>query len=67
MFRNVEAELKRKGMTQMDLAKALKLSPSTISLKLNGKAIITLSEAKKVKEMLKVDMPIEELFFSSTP
>lgn len=62
MFKNVDAELKRSGMTRGDLAKALELSPSTVSSKLNGKGIITLSEAKKIKKVLNVNMPIEELF-----
>lgn len=69
MFKNLDAELKRSGMTRGDLAKALNLASSTMSLKLNGKAIITLSEAKKIKKILNVDMPIEELFsttFDST-
>ncbi|MEG1761441.1 MAG: helix-turn-helix transcriptional regulator [Hydrogenoanaerobacterium sp.] len=66
MFRNVDAELKRNGMTRGDLARALNLNPSTMSLKLNGKALITLDEAVKVKEILKVNMPVEELFSITT-
>lgn len=62
MFKNVDAELKRNGMTRGDLANALRLAPSTMSLKLNGKSIITLEEAKKIKEILGVDIPLEVLF-----
>lgn len=62
MFKNVDAELKRKGMTRGDLAVALNVAPSTMSFKLNGKTLITLDEAKKIKEILGVDMPLEVLF-----
>jgi len=66
MYRNVDAELKRNGMTRGKLAEAMHLSPSTMSLKLNGKSLITLSEALKVKEVLRVDMALEELFAQAT-
>lgn len=62
MYKNVDMELERKGMTRGDLANALKLTPSTMSLKLNGKTTITLKEAKKIKEILEVDIPLEVLF-----
>lgn len=62
MYRNVDAELKRKGMTRSDLAKKLKIAPSTLSLKLSGKSFVTLDEAKRIKEILEVDIPLEILF-----
>lgn len=62
MYRNVDAELKRKGMTRSDLAKKLKIAPSTLSLKLSGKSFVTLDEAKRMKEILEVDIPLEILF-----
>lgn len=66
MFRNVDAELKRNGMTRGDLAKALGVRPSTMSLKLNGKSIIPLTQALKIKEILNTDLPLEQLF-TATP
>lgn len=62
MYKNVDAELKRNGMTRGELAVALNVAPSTLSFKLNGKSIITLDEAKRIKEILGVDMPLEVLF-----
>lgn len=62
MFINVDVKLTRNGMTRGDLAKALNLTPSTVSLKLNGKAILTLNEAKKIKQILKTNIPLEDLF-----
>jgi len=62
MYRNLEAEITRKGMTKRELAKMMELAPSTMSQKLNGKAVFTYPEAKKVKEILGVEITLEELF-----
>lgn len=64
MYRNLNAELARKGIKRSDLAKELKVTPSTISQKLNGKTLITLQEAKRIKNVLGVDMELETLFAS---
>jgi len=66
MYRNVDAELARKGITQGDLAKALNITPTTISLKLNGKYGFSLEEAKKIKETLNAKMSLDELFLSNS-
>ena len=62
MYKNVNAERARRGITLEDLAEALGLTISTVSQKLNGKYPITLDEAKIIKGRLGVDMPLEELF-----
>jgi len=62
MYKNVNAERARKGITLENLAEALGLTISTVSQKLNGKYPITLDEAKIIKSCLGVDMPLEELF-----
>ncbi|MFV0520069.1 MAG: helix-turn-helix transcriptional regulator [Lachnospirales bacterium] len=62
MYRNVMAEMKRKGLKQSDLAKVLSLAPSTVNQKLNGKSEFNLKEAAKIKEILGVDTTLEELF-----
>jgi transcriptional regulator with XRE-family HTH domain len=67
MFRNLDAELKRKGMTRGDLAKAMNITPSTMSMKLNGKSGLTLKEALRIKDILNVDIPIEQLFYAERP
>ena len=64
MFNNVDAELKRKGMTRGNLATALEMSPSTMSLKLNGKSPISLEEARKIQAILAVDLTLDELFLA---
>ena len=62
MYRNLDAEMKRIGLTRGNLAKEMSLAPSTMSLKLNGKSDITLREAVKIKRILNVDIPLETLF-----
>ncbi|MHC1773642.1 MAG: helix-turn-helix transcriptional regulator [Flexilinea sp.] len=62
MYRNLNAELARKGIKRGSLAKELKVTPSTISQKLNGKTLITLQEAKRIKNVLGVDIELETLF-----
>lgn len=61
-YPNLEAELKRKNIRRVDLAKAMNLAISTMSDKLTGKSDISLSLAKKIKEFLKIDTPLEILF-----
>lgn len=62
MFPNLEAEKARKKITLEMLAEGLGLAISTVSGKLNGKYPITLDEAKKIKSILDVDIPLEILF-----
>lgn len=62
MYRNLEAELKRKNIRRIDLAKDLGMALSTVSDKLNGKSEISLSLAFRIKAYLAVEMPIEVLF-----
>jgi len=64
MYRNLEAELARKGITKTKMAEELGLTLGTLSLKLNGKSNLTLPEAVKIKKVLAVELPIEYLFES---
>lgn len=62
MFRNLNAEMARKGITNAYLAKALGMTPTTLSLKLNGKSELSLKQAVQIKTILGVDIPLETLF-----
>lgn len=62
MYPNVRAEMARHRITGQMLADHVGITAETMSLKLNGKAKLTLSEAFAIKEALKTDMPMEILF-----
>lgn len=62
MYRNLEAELARKGITRTTVAAELGLTLGTLSLKLSGKSNLTLPEAIKIKKIIGVDLPLEFLF-----
>ncbi|MEE3428597.1 MAG: hypothetical protein VZQ55_06495 [Ruminococcus sp.] len=60
----VRAELARQKKTLADLVLNPKVActVSTLSLKLNNKAPLTLREAKGIKEELKSTLPLDVLF-----
>lgn len=64
MYRNLEAELKRKGLTRDDVATALNINISTVSAKLTKPNRLKYSEAKKIKETFfnEENFSIEYLF-----
>ena len=59
IYRNLNAEMARQGITQKELAKMVGRTGSTMSLKLNGLSSISLDEAKKIKKVLKSDLSLE--------
>ena len=62
MFNNLEAELKRKRVTRVNLAEGIGISTTALSAKLNGKNRFTLDEAFAIQDFLGVDIDIRELF-----
>ncbi len=63
MFCNLNAEMRRKGITGARLAQLLGMTPTTLSLNLNGKSELSLRQAAQIKEILVVDFPLEVLFY----
>lgn len=67
MYTELNKLLKQNGITHKDIAEKLSInSLGTVSLKLNGKSIITLEEANGIKELLEKKTrrkyKIEDLF-----
>lgn len=62
MFCNLEAEIARKGISKINIARVLKIKPSTLSQKLHGTSDFKLSEAKMIKDMLGTELTIDQLF-----
>lgn len=65
MYRELEAELARKGWTKKDLAKATSIRYETLIVKLSGKFSLTLDESLKIKEAIGSKLPLEALFFNN--
>ena len=62
VYPTLSAEIGRAGITRREIAGRLGITPGSVSRKKKKKIGFMLSEAAKIKEMLGVDMPIEELF-----
>lgn len=62
MFPNLEAEMGRRKITQVSLAKKINKTPTTLSLKLNGKAPLTLTECIEIKNAIDPKFSIDYLF-----
>lgn len=62
MYPNLRAEMARHKVTAAELAKAVGVTNGTMSQKMNGKFGFSLDEANTIKETLKTDLTIEELF-----
>lgn len=62
MYPNVRAEMARKKITLEKMAEAMDISIPALSNKLSGKSVLTFADAGKIKEILNVDIPLEELF-----
>lgn len=62
MFPNLDAEMARRKMTRMMLAEKIHKTPTTLSLKLNGKAPITLTECFEIKNAVAKDCTMDYLF-----
>lgn len=62
MFPNLNAEMARKNITRAMLAEKLDKTPTTLSLKLNGKAPLTLGECIEIKNAVSPDCSIDYLF-----
>lgn len=60
LFPNLEAELKKKGYTQSAYGKAIGLTPSQVSYRLNGKIDFSLYEMTKTADLL--DKTLDYLF-----
>ena len=60
LFPNLEAELKRNGLTNALYGKKIGLSASGVSARLNGKTDFSLGEMLKTKELL--NKTLDELF-----
>ena len=62
MFPNLEAELKRRGISRRMIAQDFGLAISTVYSRLAGKSSLPVSFAKQKKSFYEISVPLEELF-----
>ena len=62
MFPNLDAEMARRKITRAELAEMIKVTPGTLSLKLNGKSPLTLAECIKIRDAIDKTLKIDYLF-----
>ena len=62
MFPNLEAEMARSKITQLQRAEMLQVTPTTLSFKLNGKSSLSLKECVLIKQLMFPDKTLDYLF-----
>jgi len=66
MYKNLKAEMSRYDIKNEDIASKLNITPSTASLKLNGKSKVALQEAWLIQDLFlekaSVNFTLEYLF-----
>lgn len=62
MYENVRAEMARKDLTIMDIAKGIGMNRDTLSRKLSGRSCLNLNEAFSIQKTYFPDIPIRVLF-----
>mgnify|MGYP002768652739 CR=1 FL=1 len=62
MYKNLETEMKKRNITNLDLAHTLNVSPKTVSFKLNGKARFNVDEMWLIKKNYFEDLSLEYIF-----
>lgn len=62
----VKGRMKEMNITQEQLAKRLKMNPSTLNRKINDPTgrLLSIAEAKEIKEYLAIEMPDEYFFYT---
>jgi lambda repressor-like predicted transcriptional regulator len=64
MYKELEAELARKGMTKKDLALKTGIRYQTLNSKLRREYPLTFDECLKIKKALQSTIPLENLFYA---
>lgn len=62
MYDNLRAEMTRRNVTAKEIAKKLGKTEGTISGKITGKTDFTMDEARQIKDILSVNITLDELF-----
>lgn len=63
-FRNMKAEMKREGVTQVQVAESMDMSTNNLNLKINEKIPMTVDEAKFIQERWLPEVTLDTLLES---
>lgn len=63
-FRNMKAEMKREGITQIQVAESMDMSTNNLNLKINEKIPMTVDEAKFIQEHWLPEVTLDALLES---
>lgn len=62
MLHNLQAEIARKRLSQVEIAKAISVSDRTIRKKISGDTSFTFPEARKIRDTFFPGLKLEYLF-----
>lgn len=66
-MRNLQAEMKRYGISVRDIQKVINCSEKTIRSKINEKSVFSLPEARKIRDTFFKNLSLEYLFANDKP
>lgn len=61
---NLKGEIAKKGITQLEIAKLLKIHTNTVTNKINGESSFSIEEAFEIKKAFFPEMDLAYLFNS---
>lgn len=67
VYRNIKAEMRREGITQEQIADYLGMTSNNLSLKLNGKVVLTAPEAVAIQKRFFPRATLDYLLEQSDP
>lgn len=62
MYENLKAEMVRRNLTMSQLGEQCGMTLQKLSSRVNGKTPFIFDETLKIRDVLKVEMPLETLF-----
>lgn len=66
MYKNLRAEMARRDLTILDIAKEIGMNRETLSRKLSGKSPLHIQEAFNIQQKCFPDMEVQTLFEECT-
>lgn len=65
MFPNLAAEIKKRGLTQKEFARKVRISENSFSKKINSKAVFNYKEITRIIEFFNPRLSLDYLFYEN--